>query len=365
MLRLLPLLLLCLAVLPAAEPAAPAAADIDRLVALFNPDLYALDAARRTVTPMTGAFDAPASDIAAEVAQATWFSLIVFLPFLVLPQVLLVWIIWKYRKKPDGRAPATFTGNHKLEIVWTAIPILALVIVSVPMWDLLVKMEAPPADQSRDMVVEVRGKTFAWDYKYQRLGGDAPVRRENQFEIGQDVAGMQEPLVLVKDRRVILNLTANDVNHAWWIPAFGVKKDTIKGRYTNTWFTPLKTGFYKGQCAELCGQGHGIMLISALVVEEPAFALWSELQRHRGDTVRTWTALSALQLEEKALEEAVAAYLAKGASPWRVAALRFWMASNAVSLARKPGELKAELPARRARLETVINRLAAQRPEAP
>lgn len=362
MIRLLAALLaLCTCAYAGEAAVAPAAADVDRYVALLNQDLYALDGRGRVATPITGAFDAPASDIAREVARSTWFSFLVFLPFLVLPQVLLIWIIFKYRKKPDGRAPATFMGNHKLELIWTAIPCVALVIVGIPMWDLLVKMEAPPADQRRDMVVEVRGKSFAWDYKYQRLGGDRPTRREDQFELGQDVVGMQEPLVLVKDRRVILNMTSNDVNHAWWIPAFGVKKDTIKGRYTNVWFTPEIPGFYKGQCAELCGQGHGIMLISALVLEEADFAVWEMAQRHRGDTVRVWTAISGADLDGRALEDAVAAYLAKGASPERRFALRFWVASNFASLARKPGELKgdalaAAVAARRVAVEKLITK---------
>ena len=130
---LIALLMLCAAVSTAAEtPAVPAAEQVDRYVALFNQDLLALDDKRRVVTPITGAFDAPASDIARDVAQATWFSLLVFLPFLVLPQVLLIWIIWKYRKREDGRAPATFTGNHRLEIIWTAIPVVALIIVGIP-----------------------------------------------------------------------------------------------------------------------------------------------------------------------------------------------------------------------------------------
>jgi cytochrome c oxidase subunit 2 len=358
------LLLICVA-LPAAETVVPTPGQVDGYVKLFNQDLYALQSPKgKVVTPMAGIYDAPASDIARDVAKGTWFSFLVFLPFLILPQVLLVYIIWKYRRKNDGRAPATFTGNHRLEIIWTAIPCVALIIVGIPMWDLLVKMEAPPADQRRDMVVEVRGKSFAWDYKYQRLGGEGMTRREDQFEIGQDVVGSQEPLVLVKDRRVIMNLTSNDVNHAWWIPAFGVKKDTIKGRYTNIWFTPDTLGFFKGQCAELCGQGHGIMLISALVVGEDDFAVWSEAQRRRGDTVRVWSAISAKEIDAKALEDAVQTYLQKGSDPWRLFALRFWVASNFASQARKPGELKGDalagaILARRSQLETLINRLGA------
>lgn len=366
-LRLSLLLLLFSIVLGAAESVpSPDPAQVDRYVALFNQDLYALDAKRKVVTPITGAFDAPATDIAREVASGTWFSFLVFLPFLVLPQVLLIFIIFKFRKKDDGRAPATFMGNHKLEIIWTAIPCLALIIVGIPMFDLLYKMEAPPADQRRDMVVEVRGKAFAWDYKYQRLGGDLPTRREEQYEVGQDVVGMQEPLVLVKDRRVILNLTANDVNHAWWIPAFGVKKDAIKGRYTNVWFTPERNGFFKGQCAELCGQGHGVMLISALVVDEPDFAVWSQAQRHRGDSVRVWSAIGGDEVDAKALDEAVAAYLAKGGSAQRLFALRYWVAANFVARSRRPGTLSGQqvrdlAGSRRALLENLITRHAGPR----
>ena len=355
MLRLVFILLLA-ALLPAVEVSVPAVDTVDQYVSLFNQDLYATKGPKGpVVTPMTGAFDAPASDIARDVAQATWFSLVVFLPFLVLPQVLLVWIIWKYRKKQDGRAPATFTGNHRLEIVWTAIPVIALIIVGIPMFALLKKMDSPPADQRQDMIVEVRGKTFAWDYKYQRVGGDQPTRREDQIEVGQDVVGAQEPLVLVKDRRVIISLTSNDVNHAWWIPAFGVKSDAIKGRYTRLWFTPDTLGFFKGQCAELCGRDHGLMLISALVVSEPDFAVWSQVQRHRGDTVRVWTAMAAKELDTVALGAAVEAYLAKGGEPWRVYALRYWIASNLASQARKPGGLP-DAGARRAHVESLITR---------
>jgi cytochrome c oxidase subunit 2 len=368
MLRCFLALLFICATASAADTASavPDANQVDRYVALFNQDLYALDAKNHAVTPMAGAFDAPASDIARDTAKGATFSLLVFLPFLILPQILLVWIIWRYRKRDDGRAPATFTTNHRLEVVWTAIPCVALVIVGIPMWGLLNKMEAPPADQRRDMVIEVRGKSFAWDYKYQRIGGDRQTSRAEQIEIGQDVVGMQEPLVLVKDRRVIMNMTSNDVNHAWWIPAFGVKKDTIKGRYTNVWFTPERTGFFKGQCAELCGQGHGIMLISALVLEEPDFNVWVELNRERSDSVRVWTAISGKTVDDAALEAAVNAYLKKGDSPVRQFALRYWIASGFVSMARKPGELKgdtlrAETQARRAKLDVLINRLSGPR----
>ncbi len=339
LLRLLVLISCCVGISAAERTPVPAVSEVAHYVSLFNQDLYGLDG-KRVLHPITGAFDHPASDVARDVQQDAWFNTLVFLPFLILPQALLLYIIFKFKKRDDNRSPATFMGNHRLEIIWTAIPCVALVIVAVPMWTLLVKMESPPIDQRRDMVVEVRGHVFAWDYKYQSLGEAYPTRREDQFEIGLDAAQSQEPLVLVKGRRVILSLTSNDVNHAWWIPAFGVKKDVIIHRYTHTWFTPERTGFFKGQCAELCGQGHGIMLISALVLEEADFHVWRELQRRRADSSKIWTAITGKVVDANVLNAKIEEYLKKDDSPWRPFALRYWLANHAVSLARKPNELK-------------------------
>lgn len=301
-------------------PQAQVKPSVDQLVATFNPDLFALDGNKRSVLPITNMFTHPASDIAREVVDNTWFNFLIYLPFLVLPEVLLLYVIWKFRARGDGRKSATFMGNHTLEIIWTAIPCLALVVVSVPVWHVLWKMELPPANQKDALSIEVRGKSFAWDYKYQ----------DHQLSIGQDVTGFQEPLVLQKGKTTILNITSNDVNHAWWVPAFGVKKDAIIGRYTYTWFTPDTEGVFKGQCAELCGQGHGIMVISSVVVSPERFADYLVLQRHRNDTLKIWNQIAPVadKVDQAALDQAVTAYVVKGHSPERQLALRYWIATN-------------------------------------
>ena len=337
--------------LPASEIAAPS---VDQLVKTFNPDLFALKGKNDPVNKVTNMFISPASDIAREVQFNSWFNIIVYGPFLILPQALLLFVIFKFRDRKDGRKAATFMGNHALEIIWTAVPCLALIVVSVPVWTILWKMELPPADAHHAMNVEVRGKEFAWDYKYQN--------HELGFSIGQDAAGFQEPLVLEKGRTTILNITSNDVNHAWWVPAFGVKKDAIIGRYTNTWFTPDTEGFFKGQCAELCGDGHGIMVISSVVVGPELFETYATLQRHRNDTLKVWSAIqpSVAEVDAKALDEAVAAYLAKGSGAERQLALRFWAASNYASVQRKrqmgltPAEVAVRASDRCARVDRAI-----------
>ena len=312
----------------AALPAEP----VDVWVDKFHPDIFALGPDRKPVHRMTDAFFTPASDVARDMTSNNTFNLLVFLPFLLLPQVLLLYVIFKFRDRRDGRKAATFMGNHGLEIVWTAIPMLALVIVSIPIWPILWKMELPPESTTNALNVEVRGKKFAWDYQYL----SAP---ESGLGIGQDVNGNQEALVLVKDRTTILNITSNDVNHAWWVPAFGVKKDAVIGRYNNTWFTPDTLGVYKGQCAELCGQGHGIMWISAVVVTPEDFAIYKTLAHHRNDTQKVWNAVwpgPGKEPDAAQLDAAVAAFLIKEPGHFRAFALRYWMAYNFSAVQRRP-----------------------------
>ena len=331
-------------------PGAKTTTKVDDLVAAFNPDLFAVDANRHPVTPMVNMFTHPASDIAREVVGNTWFNFLIFLPFLVLPEVMLLYVIWKFRARSDGRKAATFMGNHALEIMWTAIPCLALIVVSVPVWHVLWKMELPPANQKDALNIEVRGKQFAWDYKYQ----------DHQLSIGQDVTGFQEPLVLEKGKTTILNITSNDVNHAWWVPAFGVKKDAIIGRYTYTWFTPEIEGLFKGQCAELCGQSHGIMVISSVVVSPERFADYLAVQHHRNDTLKTWNQLapSVNDIDPSTLDQAVITYFAKSHGAERQLALRYWIATNYASCARRRqmGLSKDDVIARGAQRRILLDR---------
>jgi cytochrome c oxidase subunit 2 len=332
---------------PAVETTAPPAPvvtaavtvdPVDRDVALFNPDIYSLDAQGNPVHATKSAFLDPASEIAREMVWVTWFTSLVFLPFLVLPLVLLLYVVFKYRDTGDGRQPATFTGNHKLEVIWTLIPCVALLIVSLPTWAILRDAEAPPVSKKDNMTVTVIGKQFAWDYLYKGMFKDPKAEEKQEIGIGQFM-GIQEPLVLARGRTVQIHMTSDDVNHAWWVPAFGVKKDCIKGRFTYAWFTPDLVGVFKGQCAELCGANHGIMIVSAVVVEKPDFERFIALQRAKDDTLRVWSAVQpppGTAIDDKALREAVAGYLARGRSAERQYALRYWIANNYSTLLRVP-----------------------------
>lgn len=308
--------------------------DIDHLVTLFNPNVWTPDANQKIIVPASDIFTSPASDVARRVQTLTWVSSAIFLPFLILPIVLLLYVIYRFRDRGDGRPAATFSGNHKLEIIWTAIPIFALLLVAYPLWIVLDFMESPPTEGEEPLVVTVVGKQFAWDYEYKEWI-DPNAKQKKAISIGQDVAGAQEAIVIPKNRPVVMNYTSNDVNHAWWIPAFGVKKDCITGRFTHAWFTPDRTGVYKGQCAELCGPGHGVMLISAVVVEPSEFEVFLDLCRYRDETLNVWKSLES-GASNSDVSRLVGTYLAKGDTPRRRDALRYWVASNSASVLRAP-----------------------------
>jgi cytochrome c oxidase subunit 2 len=196
----------------------------------------------------------PVTPIAHGVRNNALFVSILLSPFLLLPQLLLLYAIFKFRKAP-GRKPATFHENVRLEVAWTVIPAITLVFMAVPSYTLIRKIETmPPADVN----VEVYGHQFFWRYKYSDYG----VEISNQ------------PLVVPVGKTVVNHMTSVDVNHAWWVPAFGVKMDTIPGRISQVWYNVSETGWYKGQCAELCGALHARMLIDVWVVTQEEFDAW-------------------------------------------------------------------------------------------
>lgn len=207
--------------------------------------------------PITNWLHDPVTPVAMAVRSNFWIAFLLVLPFLLLPQILLAYSIWKFRAG-RGHKAATFHENVKLEVVWTVIPALTLIVIAVPTYQTLRKMDVPPKS---DLVVEVIGHQFFWEYRYPRYG----------------IAFAGEPLVVPADQVVTLNCTSVDVIHSWWVPAFGVKQDANPGRVTHTWFK-AKPGKYKGQCAELCGDLHAEMLIDVTVLPEAEFAQWIKEQ---------------------------------------------------------------------------------------
>lgn len=247
---------------------------LSALVLIIGGVAFAQDAAGGSVIDkyspgdITNFLSDPVTPIAHEVKRNWWITSILILPFLVIPQLLLIVAIAKYAKKNDGRKPATFHDNLPLEIFWTIVPALVLVMMAIPTYGLIRKIENPPV---ADVKIDIIGYRFFWEYQYPDYGG---------FSISS--AG-NAPLVIPANKNIVTSMTSKDVIHAWWVPAFGVKMDTVPGRLSQVWFNVEKEGWYEGQCAEICGAGHAVMWIDVLVLPEDEFLQWvAEKQAENG-----------------------------------------------------------------------------------
>ncbi len=203
----------------------------------------------------------PATPVAEQTRDLFWKAVWVTAFFTIVAEGILLVAILRFRAKPGVKA-ATFHENIKLEIVWTAIPTLAMIFLSGPSFTTLKYLETVPKS---DLTVEIVGHQWFWEYRYPKYG----------------VVFANEPLVIPAGQIVAADVTSIDVVHSWFVPDFGVKMDANPGRVNHTWFQVAKPGTYGGQCAELCGVLHAEMLIDVRVVPPEEFARWIE-QKKRG-----------------------------------------------------------------------------------
>ena len=183
-----------------------------------------------------------------------WFLFWMSAVFFVIVTSILIYAIWKWRASDDDLEDGPPThGNTKLEIVWTVVPSIALVIVAVYGYIVLERNEAVAADR---ITVDVYAQQFMWTYGYPEAG----------IETGT--------LVVPEGRQVQLNVRARDVIHDFWVPEFGIKGDAVPGITHTLWINPTKTGTYPVVCAELCGVGHSVMRSEVKVVSAKEYAAW-------------------------------------------------------------------------------------------
>lgn len=211
---------------------------------------------------ITNWIQSPASTTAFKVRDSFFFTLILIAPFLLIAEGLLLFVIFRFRRKP-GREPAKFHENVRLETAWTVAPAIVLVIIAVSTYNLIDEINYSPES---DLQIEVTGQRYFWRYGYPEHG----------------ITISDEPLVAPAGKVVTLLGTSVDVIHSWWVPALGVKKDMLPGRITEAWFK-ARAGTYKGQCAELCGPLHAEMLIDVKVVSEEEFEQWIRMKKAEQD----------------------------------------------------------------------------------
>ena len=208
-----------------------------------------------------------------------WFHNILFWLITVITLfvlALLVIVIVKFNAKANP-VPSKTTHNTLVEVAWTIIPVLILVGIAVPSFRLLFyQLDLPKAD----LTIKATGKQWFWTYTYPDNGPlefDSIMLQDNERKPGQPrLLAVNNEVVVPINKVVRVQTTGADVIHAFAVPAFGIKIDSIPGRLNETWFKATKEGVYYGQCSELCGKDHAFMPIQVRVVSDQAFTAWVE-----------------------------------------------------------------------------------------
>jgi len=224
--------------------------------------------------------------IAADQHWMNWFLMIVCLLIFVAVFGVMFYAIWAHRKS-KGHKPADFHESTSVEIAWTVVPFLIVVAIGIPATRMMVEQKDTTG---ADLTVKVTGYQWKWGYDYVKGEGEgigflSTLSTPESQIAGRDPKGLtylmevDNPLVVPVDRKVRIITTANDVIHAWMIPAFGVKQDAIPGFVRDTWFRAEKTGDFYGQCQELCGKEHAYMPIHVKVLSQEDYSAWIKAQQ--------------------------------------------------------------------------------------
>jgi cytochrome c oxidase subunit 2 len=214
----------------------------------------------------------------------------------------MIYSLVKFRKSQGAVPDKTMVHSTKVEIVWTVIPILILVGMAVPIAKTLIEIE----DMGDvDVNIKVTGYQWKWEYEYlgQNVSFFSTLKRDSNAarQLGSGIKptdvpnyllDVDNPLVIPAGTKIRFLLTAQDVIHAWWVPAFGMKKDAIPGFVNELWFKSDKVGTYRGQCAELCGYDHGFMPVVVEVKSQEDYDAWLKAQQDAKAQPATATASS-------------------------------------------------------------------------
>ncbi len=190
--------------------------------------------------------------------------------------VVLVYVMVRFNARAHP-TPSRITHNTAIEVIWTVVPVLILVVIAIPSFRILFhQVNIPPSD----LTIKVTGKQWFWSYAYPDNGKfefDSLLLQDKELKPGQPrLLSVDNEVVVPVNKTVRVQVTAADVIHSFAVPSFGIKMDAVPGRLNETWFNATKEGVYYGQCSELCGKDHAFMPIAVRVVSEQEFANWIE-----------------------------------------------------------------------------------------
>ena len=218
---------------------------------------------------------------------------------------LLIWVAVKHNSKANP-TPSRTSHHTMLEVAWTIVPVLILLVIAIPSFRLLyAQYDFPKAD----LTIKATGHQWYWSYNYPDNGGfnfDSLMIEEADLKPGQPrLLAVDNEIVVPVNKVTHMLITADDVIHNWTIPSFGVKIDAVPGRVTRLWFQPRETGIYYGQCSELCGERHAFMPIQVRVVSDQEFAAWiKEAKKKFADSGSSAPAVKAADADHSEAEAA-------------------------------------------------------------
>ena len=231
----------------------------------------------------------PATKIAEEQHALHWMMMVICLLIFVAVFGVMFYSIWKHRKSV-GHKPASFHESVKVEIAWTVVPLIIVVIMAIPATRAVV---AQKDTSNADITIKATGYQWRWGYDYLKGEGDgisfiSSLDNEQRVLSNTGAKGVtldnyllkvDNPLVVPVNKKIRIITTSNDVIHAFAVPSFGIKQDAIPGFVRDTWFKAEMTGDFYGQCQELCGKEHAYMPIHVKVLSEADYSAWVKTQQ--------------------------------------------------------------------------------------
>ena len=202
---------------------------------------------------------------------------------------LLVYVIWRFNQQRNP-VPSRTSHNTVIEMLWTVVPVLILVIIAIPSFKLMYYMDRVP---NPEMTIKVTGHQWYWSYEYPDQGGltfDSNIIPDDQLKPGQKrLLDVDNPLVVPEDTIIRVQVTGTDVIHSWFVPSFGVQEYAIVGRLNESWMKIEHAGTYYGQCNQICGVNHAFMPIKVEAISKDAFQHWlvdakKKFARHDDDS---------------------------------------------------------------------------------
>ena len=274
---------------------------MSRLAQIALSALPAMPAASAWAAESSINLQTPVTQIATEIYDMHTLMLVICLVIFLAVFGVMFWSVFHHRKDKGAKA-AHFHENTTVEIVWTVVPVLILLGMAYPATKTVIAMK----DTSKpDLTIKATGYQWKWGYDYIKGEGEGIQFVSNLSTPREQISGdadkgdhylleVDKPLVVPVGKKVRMLLTADDVIHAWWVPAFGVKQDAIPGFIRDTWFRAEKEGVYRGNCAELCGKDHGFMPIEVHVVSAENYTAWVtdqqvDVKAAAADETREWT----------------------------------------------------------------------------